>query len=147
MYLNRVPSGIFLSMKVLDEAPAVLSLGKLCPCQRVFLLNGSMVTSHIRTVFGLFVTQRTSFLLWFQACQVRALDRNQLHGDLREKGESILLHLLHPQAKFRLENGKMQLTVTFLQCQCLSSVGDRSGQPDDETQANKIQNQIKRKPR
>ena len=28
-----------------------------------------------------------------------------------------------------------------------NSVDDRSGQPDDETQANKIQKQLKRKPR
>ena len=46
--------------------------------------NGSMVKNHIslRTKFVLFVTQRTSFLLWFQACQVRPRDLHQLQGHL-----------------------------------------------------------------
>ena len=33
--------------------------------------------------------------------------------------------------KLRFENGKMRLSVTLLQCQCLNSVDDGSGQPDD----------------
>ena len=46
--------------------------------------NGSMVKNHIslRTEFGLFATQRTSFLLWFQAYQVLPLDLHQLQGHL-----------------------------------------------------------------
>ena len=47
-------------------------------------MNGSTVKNHIslKTEFGLFVTQTTSFLLWFQACQVRPLDLHQLQGHL-----------------------------------------------------------------
>ena len=74
---------IFLTVKVLDNMPAVLSLGKLCD-ERDILMNGSTVKNHIslRTEFGLFATQRTSFLSWFQACQVLPLDLHQLQGNL-----------------------------------------------------------------
>ena len=46
--------------------------------------NGLMVKNHIslRTEFGLLAAQRSSFLLWFQACQVRLLDLHQLQGHL-----------------------------------------------------------------
>ena len=37
---------IFLTMKVLENTPAVLSLGKLCD-QTDILMNGSMVKNHI----------------------------------------------------------------------------------------------------
>ena len=44
---------IFLTMKVLDNTPAVLSLGKLCD-ENGYPMNGSMVKNHIslRTEFG-----------------------------------------------------------------------------------------------
>ena len=73
----------FLTMKVLENTPAVSSLGKLCEKTDI-PTNGSMVKTHIslRTEFGFFVTQRTSFLLWFQACQVLPLDLHQLQGHL-----------------------------------------------------------------
>ena len=66
---------IFLTMKVLENTPAVLSLGKLCD---------EKVKIHIslKTEFGSFAAQRTSFLLGFQACQVYPLDLHQLQGHL-----------------------------------------------------------------
>ena len=75
---------IFLTMKVLENTPAVLSLGKLFTMKTGIPTNGSMVKNHIslRTEFGLFATRRTSFLLWFQACQVLPLDLHQLQGHL-----------------------------------------------------------------
>ena len=87
--------------------------------------NESMVKNHIslKTEFGLSATQRTSFLSWFQACQVLPRHLHQLHGHLW-KNRRVLLHLLHPhflhlqQAKFWFEKGKMHQTVTSLQCQC-----------------------------
>ena len=66
---------IFLTMKVRSESFAM---------KTGIPTNGSMVKNHIslRTEFGLFATQRTSFLLWFQACQVLPLDLHQLQGHL-----------------------------------------------------------------
>ena len=53
---------IFLTMKVLENTPAVLSLGKLCD------ENGySYERVSLKTEFGLSVTQRTSFQSWFLA--------------------------------------------------------------------------------
>ena len=44
--------------------------------------NGSMVKNHIslKTGFGNFVIRKTSFLSWFQACQVLPLHLHQLYG-------------------------------------------------------------------
>ena len=74
---------IFLTVKVLETTPAVLSLGKLCD-ENGYLMNESMVKNHIsfKTGFGFPATRRTSFLSWFQACQVRLLDLHQLQGHL-----------------------------------------------------------------
>ena len=49
---------IFLTMKVLENTPAVLSLGKFCD-ENGIPTNGSMVKKHIslRTEFGSFATQ------------------------------------------------------------------------------------------
>ena len=75
---------IFLTMKVLENTPAVLSLGKLCDENGY---SGSMdqwskTTSHLKQGFGYLATRRTSFLLWFQACQVLPRHLHQLHGHL-----------------------------------------------------------------
>ena len=47
--------------------------------------NGSMDKNHIsfkKTGFGQFAIRKTSFLSWFQACQVLPLHLHQLHGHL-----------------------------------------------------------------
>ena len=76
---------IFLTMKVLENTPAVLSLGKLCDENGYSYewINGQK-KNHIslKTGFGLSATQRTLFLSWFQACQVLPLDLHQLQGHL-----------------------------------------------------------------
>ena len=71
----------FLTLTVLENTPAALSLGMLCD-EKYILMSGSTVKNHIslRTEFGLSATQRTLFLSWFQACQVHLLDRHQLQG-------------------------------------------------------------------
>ena len=71
---------IFLTMKVLDNTPAVLSLGKLCDENGYSYewINGQKNHISLKTGFGSFAIRRTSFLLWFQACQVRLLDLHQL---------------------------------------------------------------------
>ena len=60
-----------------------------------FLMNGSMVKNHIsfKTGFGYSATRRTSFLLWFKACQVRPLDLHQLQGHFEDR-RVIVQHLL-----------------------------------------------------
>ena len=57
---------MFLTMKVLENTPAVLSLGKLCDP-----INGSMVKNHIslKTVFGYSAIRKTSYLSWFLVYQ------------------------------------------------------------------------------
>ena len=54
----------FLTKKVLENTPAVLSLGKLC-VKTDILMNGSMVKNHIsfKTGFGFPATRRTSFIV------------------------------------------------------------------------------------
>ena len=74
---------IFLTMKVLDNTPAVLSLGKLCDENGYSYewINGQK-PHPIKTGFEPSATRRTLFLSWFQACQVRPLDLHQLYGHL-----------------------------------------------------------------
>ena len=105
--------------------------------------NGSMVKNHIslRKEFGLFATQRTSFLLWFQACQVRPLDLHQLQGHLWNR-RVIPHHLLHPHL-LHVQLGEMSVRERedapnndISPVPVSNSVDDRSGQPD-ETQVNK----------
>ena len=75
---------IFLTMKVLENTPAVLSLGKLCDENGYSYewINGQkqhLIKNGIRIPLQ---HGRTSFLSWFQACQVRPLDLHQLQGHL-----------------------------------------------------------------
>ena len=79
--------------------------------------NGSMVKNHIslRTGFGLFATHRTSFLLWFQACQVRPLDLH--HSSSSSSSPTVI----------------SPVPVS-------DSVGDRSGQPDGNPSQQNPQN-------
>ena len=57
-------------MKVLEDTPAVLSLGKLCD-EHGYIMSGSTVKNHIsfKTVFGYSATRRTSFRSWFLVYQ------------------------------------------------------------------------------
>ena len=59
-----------LTMKVLEDALAVLSLGKLCDENGYSYewINGQK-PHLIKTGFGYNATRRTSFRSWFQACQ------------------------------------------------------------------------------
>ena len=117
------------------------------------LLNGSTVNNHIslKTGFGYNATRRTSFLLWFQAYQVRPLDLHQLQRHLQDRRviphHFLPPHLLHLQlVKFRLENEEIELRVTPVQCTCqLRLMTDRGDLMI--TKPIKSQNQIKRNPR
>ena len=86
-------------MKVLENTPAVLSLGKLCDENGYSYkwINGQK-PHLIKKGFEYNATRRTSFLSWFQACQqIRLRDLiHQLQGHLQNK-RVIVLHL--PQAR------------------------------------------------
>ena len=74
---------MFLTMKVLENTPAVLSLGKLCDENGYSYewINGQK-PHLIKNGIEYLATQRTLFLSWFQACQVLPLDLHQLQGHL-----------------------------------------------------------------
>ena len=61
---------VFLTMKVLEDTPAVLLVGKLCD-EHGTHMNGSTVKNHIslKTVFGYSAIWKYSVRSWFQACQ------------------------------------------------------------------------------
>ena len=61
---------IFLTMKVLENMPAVLSLGKLCDENGYSYewINGQKPHLILKTGFGYSATRRTSYRSWFQAC-------------------------------------------------------------------------------
>ena len=113
---------IFLTLKVIENTPAVLSLGKLCDEHGY---SYEWIKNHIslKTGLGFLAARRTSFLLWFQACQVRLLDPHQLQGHLQDR-RVIAQHLLQPRlhhlhkVKFRLENERIKLRVKSLQYLC-----------------------------
>ena len=93
---------IFLTMQVLENTPAVLSLGKLCD-ENGYSYEWSMVKNHIslKTGSGFHAIRRTSFLLWFQACQVRPLDLHHLQGHLQDR--RVIAHHLLPARLLHLQ--------------------------------------------
>ena len=81
MYVEELD--IILTMKFLDNTPAVLSLGRLCDENGYSYewINGQkphLIKDGIRTICN---TEK-SFSLWFQACQVLPRYLHQLHGHL-----------------------------------------------------------------
>ena len=102
------------------------------------LMNGSMVKSHIsfKTGFGYFAMRRTSFLFWFQACQVRPLDLHQLQRHLQHR--RVIAHHLLPASSssptvseiLSQERGD-RIESDISPVQVSTSVDDRSGRPDD----------------
>ena len=95
---------IFLTVKVIENTPALLSLGKLCDENGYSYewINGQK-PHLIGTVFEYSATRRTSFLLWFQACQVRPLDLHRLQGHVQDR-RAILLHLLRARLRHRQQH-------------------------------------------
>ena len=85
---------IFLTMKVLQTRQQYCRLESFA-MKTDIPTNGSMVKNHIslKTGFGYPAIRRTSFLLWYQACQVRLLDLHRLQRHLRDR-RVILRHLL-----------------------------------------------------
>ena len=123
---------IFLTLKVLENTPAVLSLGKLCD-ENGYSYECSTVKNHIslKTGFGYNATRRTSFLSWFQACQrvLPPLLMIQLQGHLQDRRgivlhllQDLLLHRRQHQVIMRLEKERIELKMILLQCLCQVSM-------------------------
>ena len=120
---------IFLTMKVLENSSAVLSLGKLCDengysyewinGQKPHLIkDGIRIICNTENFVPIVVPDLTS-----SSSTSSSSSRTPL-----KKRVILLLHPLHPHflhlqwAKCRFEKEKMGITVTSLQCQCLSWV-------------------------
>ena len=121
---------MFLTMKVLENTPAVLSLGKLCDENGYSYewINGQKPHLIKKTGSGYNATRRTSFLSWFQACH-RVLPPVlilQLQWHLQDRRGIVLhllrarlLHQLHQhQVTVRLEKERIKVKLIPLQCLC-----------------------------
>ena len=144
---------MFLTMKVLENTPAVLSLGKLCDengysyewinGQKPHLIkNGIRIICNTENFVPIVVPGLTS-------------SSSTSSSSLRtpKKRRVILLpHLLHPHLlhlqwlKCRFEKGKMHLIVTSLQCQCLNLLMIAQGDLT-KPKPTKSQKPIKKRPR
>ena len=117
---------VFLTMELLENTPAVLSLGKLCDengysydwinGQKPHLIkNGIRIICKHRELRSFCGSRLVKFIFWIFIN----------FKDTYETGESffiiffILTFFTYSRRNFRFENGKMRLTVTSLQCQCL----------------------------
>ena len=143
---------IFLTMKVLENTPAVLSLGKLCDengysyewinGQKPHLIKDGIRIPCNTENFVRIVVPGLSSSYSGSSSTSKTPSRQESHSSSSSSASSSSPTVGEIQVRER----KMRLTVTFLQCQCPNFVDDGSGQPD-EIQANKSKNQIKRKPR
>ena len=104
------------------------------------LMNGSMVKNHIslKTGFGFPVTKKTSFLLWFQACQIRLLDLiHQLRGHFQDKWV-IAQHLLPdsssspPVSEIQTREREDRTESDITPVTVSTTVDERSRRPDIE---------------
>ena len=136
MYIKGL--GVFLTVKVLENTSAVLSLGKVCDENGYSYewINGQKPHLIHKTGLGFHATRRTSFPLWFQACQrVRPLDLNQLQRHLQDrsfKHNNLLparLHLTVRENKTRERGDRIESDISPVHVS--TTFDDRSGRPDD----------------
>ena len=142
-------------MKVLENTPAVLTLGKFAMNTNT-LMNGSMVENHIsfETGFGYSATRRTSFLSWFQACQrvrpsgsdqstSRTLSRQESHCSTSSSSSSSSPTVTSSGNETRERKDPVESSISPVTVS--TNVDDRSGQPV-VNQANKIPKTHKKEP-
>ena len=108
------------------------------------LMNGSMIKNHIslKTGLGFPATRRTSFLLWFRACQVRLVDLHQPQGHFQDRrmnhssssssSSSSSPTVSEIQTREREDQNENDISPVTAS----TTVDERSGRPDDN-QANK----------
>ena len=116
-------------------------------------MNGSMVKNHIsvKTGFGYFAMRRTSFPSWFSGLSSsssgssstsKTPSKQESHSSSSSSSTSSSPTVSEIQTRER----KDRIESNISPVQVSNSVDDRSGRPDD-TQANKTQKRMKRKPR
>ena len=140
MYVKEMD--IFLTMNVLENTLAVLSLGKLCDENGYSYewINGQkphLIKNGIRIPCN-----KISFLLWFQACQVRSSgssstsktpSRQESHCSSSSSSSSSSPTVSEIQTRERGDRIESDISPVHVS----TTVDDRSGRPDDN-QANKI---------
>ena len=144
---------IFLTMKVLDNTPAVLSLGKLCDENGYSYewINGHQPHLNKNGIRIICNTEN------FVPIVVRGLsssssgsDSSTLQTRMKQESHSSSSSSSSPSSptvgEIPFEKGKMRLTVTFLQCHCLIWLMIDRGNLR-KSMPTKSQKQIKRKPR
>ena len=151
MYVKELD--IFLTMKVLENTPAVLSLGKLCDENGYSYewINGQkphLIKNGIRIICN---TENFVPIVFPGLSSSSSGSSSTLRTPLKQESFFFIFFILtfftYSRRKSRFENGKMRPNSDISPVPVSNSVDDRSGRPD-ETQANKkIQKQIKRKPR
>ena len=135
--------GIFLTMKVIENAPAVLSLGKLCDENGYSYewINGQkphLIKDGIRTIcntenFVLIVVPNFSSSSSGSSSTLRTPLRQESHSSSSSSSSSSSPTVGENQTGER-EDGNI---IDISPVQVSNSADDRSGQPE-ETQANKI---------
>ena len=143
---------IFLTMKVLDNTPAVLSLGKLCDengysyewvnGQKPHLIkNGIRIPCNTENFVPIVVPGLSSSSSG-SSSTLKTPSRQESHSSSSSSTSSSSPTVIEIQTRERED----RIDSVISPVQMSNSVGDRSGQPD-ETQANKTpKKQIKRKP-
>ena len=138
MYVKELD--IFLTMKVLENTPAVLSPGKLCDEHGYSYewINGQKTRIIKKRFSDYSATRRTSYRSWFQACQ-RARPPfliSQLQGHLQDRRvivpnllQARLRHRQQHQVIMRLETERIELKVIPLQCLCQLMLMIERGNP------------------
>ena len=144
MYVKELD--IFSTMKVLQNTPAVLSLGKLCDENGYSYewINGQkphLIMNGIRIIHA---TRRISFQSWFQACQVRPLDVFIIlhrHPSRQESHSSSSSSSSSPSSptvgEMSVREREDALNSDISPVPVSELVDDRTGEPV-ETQANQI---------
>ena len=151
MYVKEL--GIFLTMKVLENTPAVLSLGKLCDGKRVFLRmdqwskNPHLIKNGIRIILQ---HRELCSPSWFQACQVLPLDLHQLQGTpMRQESHSSSSSSSSPSptvGEMSVREREDAPNSDISPVPVSELVDDRTGEPV-ENQANQIPKINKKRPR
>ena len=90
----------------------------------------------LKTGFGFPATRRTSFLMWFQTCQIRLLDlTHQLRGHIQNRGviaQHFLPARLHhlQKVKFKTREREDRIESDISPVTVSTKVDERSGRPD-----------------
>ena len=151
MYVKELD--IFLTLKVLENTPALLSLGKLFDENGYSYewINGQkphLIKDGIRIPCN---TENFVPVVVPGLSSSSSASSSTLRTPMKQESHSSSSSSSSPSSptvrrKFRFEKGKMHLAVTSLQCQCLSWLMIDQGNLR-KSKPTKYQKQLKRKPR